>query len=105
MCLLHLLQLANVYKSGKRLPQANCNMTIFRIINSCWMIEPTQRPSFDKLAADLRDLLQSILSQRGESTSKQNTADATVNRTPSSTANGSAVFAQNGAAAVTQLVS
>lgn len=105
MCWLRPLQLANWYKSGKRLPQANCNMTIFRIINSCWMIEPTQRPSFDKLAADLRDLLRSILNKRGESTSRQNTGNARANRTPSSIANGSANFAQNGAAAVAQLAS
>ena len=105
MCWLHPLQLANAYKSGKRLPQANCNTTIFKIINSCWMIEPTQRPSFDELAANLRDLLQSILNQRGESTSKQNAGNATANRTPSSTANGSTNFAQNGAAAVAQSAS
>lgn len=65
------LQLADLYKSGKRLPRGNCSLNVYKMISRCWLFDPAARPTFDRLATELGDLLESILRQERGSAPQQ----------------------------------
>ena len=104
------LQLAEVYKQGKRLPRGNCSTNILQIISSCWSYDPQSRPTFDLLATKLRELLQSLQHQARETAPQQLQQDngyVPMERTmpPTSAANGAATFPHNGAAVISPVAS
>ena len=100
------LQLAEVYKT-KRLPRGNCSGSIMQIISSCWSYDPQTRPTFSRLATDLRNLLDSLQRQARETAPQQdNNGYVPMERTMSqSGANGAASFPRNGAAVISSVAS
>ena len=89
------LQLAELYKQGRRLPRGNCSMNVMQIILNCWSYAPTARPSFDELATKLRELLHSLQRQERETAPQrlqQDNCYMPMERTMSSITNGTVIF-------------